>query len=107
MQAQGIRIAGLTGLGGTVGIFNTTKPIETMEDMRACVARHRSHADNSSRSGALGGRHRHAGIRHGPAAGHGRRLRHPPVVALMFQHTRLPQFYTDAGSGEVSLPPRR
>lgn len=101
MQAQGIRIAGLTGLGGTVGIFNTSNPIETMEDieglrLRAIDATQTKLIEEWGGSAVVIDMPEFVtGLQQGMVDGYV----NPPVVALMFQHTDFLKFYTDAGSG--------
>ena len=101
MQAQGIRIAGLIGLGGTVGIFNTQKPIETLADLegmriRAIDATQTKLIEEWGASSVVIDMPEFmTGLQQGMVDGYV----NPPVVALIFQHTDYLKYYTDAGSG--------
>lgn len=101
MQAQGIRIAGLIGLGGTVGIFNTKKPIETLADLegmriRAIDATQTKLIEEWGASSVVIDMPEFmTGLQQGMVDGYV----NPPVVALIFQHTDYLKYYTDAGSG--------
>ncbi len=101
MQAQGIRIAGLTGLGGTVGIFNSKKPIETLADLeglriRAIDATQTKLIEEWGASSVVIDMPEFmTGLQQGMVDGYV----NPPVVALIFQHTDYLKHYTDAGSG--------
>ena len=101
MQAQGIRIAALTGLGGTVGVFNNKKTINTLADMEGM----RFRAIDATQTKLLEAWGASAvvidmpefmtGLQQGMVDGY----LNPPVVALIFQHTDLMKHYTDTGSG--------
>lgn len=101
MQAQGIRIAGLTGLGGTVGIFNSKKPVNTLADLegmriRAIDATQTKLIEEWGASAVVIDMPEFmTGLQQGMVDGYV----NPPVVALIFQHTDYLKFYTDAGSG--------
>src|SRR5690606_37343175 len=101
MQKQGIRIAGLTGLGGTVGIFNSKKPVETLADLegmriRAIDATQTKLIEEWGASSVVIDMPEFmTGLQQGMVDGYV----NPPVVALIFQHTDFLKFYTDAGSG--------
>jgi TRAP-type C4-dicarboxylate transport system substrate-binding protein len=101
MQAQGIRIAGLTGLGGTVGIFNSKKPIEKLADLdglriRAIDATQTKLIEEWGASSVVIDMPEFmTGLQQGMVDGYV----NPPVVALIFQHTDYLKHYTDAGSG--------
>lgn len=101
MQAQGIRIAALTGLGGTVGIFNSKKPVEMLADLegmriRAIDATQTKLIEEWGASSVVIDMPEFmAGLQQGMVDGYV----NPPVVALIFQHTDYLKYYTDAGSG--------
>lgn len=101
MQAQGIRIAGLTGLGGTVGIFNSKKPVNSLADLegmriRAIDATQTKLIEEWGASAVVIDIPEFmTGLQQGMVDGYV----NPPVVALIFQHTDYLKFYTDAGSG--------
>ncbi|MEO3386333.1 TRAP transporter substrate-binding protein [Mesorhizobium sp. CAU 1741] len=101
MQAQGIRIAGLTGLGGTVGVFNSKKPITSLADMegmriRAIDATQTKLIEEWGASAVVIDMPEFmTGLQQGMVDGYV----NPPVVALIFQHTDFLKFYTDSGSG--------
>ncbi|SFJ44719.1 TRAP transporter substrate-binding protein [Aerobium aerolatum] len=101
MQKQGIRIAGLIGLGGTVGIFNSKKPIETPADLegmriRAIDATQTKLIEEWGASSVVIDMPEFmTGMQQGMADGYV----NPPVVALIFQHTDYLKYYTDSGSG--------
>jgi TRAP-type C4-dicarboxylate transport system substrate-binding protein len=101
MQAQGIRIAGLIGLGGTVGIFNSKKPVETLADMeglriRAIDATQTRLIEQWGASAVVIDMPEFmTGLQQGMVDGYV----NPPVVPLIFQHTDYLKFYTAAGAG--------
>lgn len=101
MRAQGIRIAGLIGLGGTVGIFNTKKPVETLADLegmriRAIDATQTKLIEEWGAAAVVIDMPEFmTGLQQGMVDGYV----NPPVVALIFQHTDFLKFYTDSGSG--------
>lgn len=101
MQKQGIRIAGLIGLGGTVGIFNSKKPIETPADLdgmriRAIDATQTKLIEEWGASSVVIDMPEFmTGMQQGMVDGYV----NPPVVALIFQHTDYLKYYTDSGSG--------
>lgn len=101
MRKQGIRIAGLTGLGGTVGIFNSKKPVSTLADLegmriRAIDATQTKLIEEWGASAVVIDMPEFmTGLQQGMVDGYV----NPPVVALIFQHTDYLKHYTDAGSG--------
>lgn len=101
MQKQGIRIAGLIGLGGTVGIFNSKKPIESPADLegmriRAIDATQTKLIEEWGASSVVIDMPEFmTGMQQGMVDGYV----NPPVVALIFQHTDYLKYYTDSGSG--------
>lgn len=101
MQAQGIKIASLIGLGGPVGIFNTRKPIESPDDLdglrlRAIDATQVAVLDEWGASSVVIDMSEFAtSIQQGIADGYV----NPPIVALMFQHTEFLPYYTHAEAG--------
>lgn len=101
MEEQGIRIAGLTGLGGTVGFFNTKKPIEKPADleglrMRAIDASQMELLKNWGAAGVVVDMPEFTtSVQQGMVDGYV----NPPVVAFIFKHTDFLKHYTDAGAG--------
>ncbi len=101
MRKQGVRIAALTGLGGTVGIFNSKKTINTLADLegmriRAIDATQTKLIEEWGASSVVIDMPEFmTGLQQGMVDGYV----NPPVVALIFQHTDYLKFYTDAGSG--------
>jgi TRAP-type C4-dicarboxylate transport system substrate-binding protein len=101
MEEQGIKIAALTGLGGTVGFFNTKKAIEAPADfdglrMRAIDSSQMELLKNWGASGVVVDMPEFTtSIQQGMVDGYV----NPPVVALIFKHTDFLKFYTDAGAG--------
>jgi TRAP-type C4-dicarboxylate transport system substrate-binding protein len=101
MEKQGVMIAGLTGLGGTVGFFNTKKPIEKPADfdgmrMRAIDASQMELLKNWGASGVVVDMPEFAtSVQQGMVDGY----INPPVVAFIFKHTDFLKYYTDAGAG--------
>jgi TRAP-type C4-dicarboxylate transport system substrate-binding protein len=101
MQAQGLRIAGLPGLGGTMGVFNAKKPITTVEDMsglrlRAIDATQIELFKTWGVQGAVVDMPEFAGaVQQGIVDGYF----NPPVVGLIFRHTEFLKHYTDLGAG--------
>jgi TRAP-type transport system periplasmic protein len=101
MKAQGIRIAALTGLGGTVGIFNTKAPVESVADLdgmrlRAIDGSQMQLLGNWGASGVVVDMPEFTtSAQQGMVDGYV----NPPVVALIFKHTDFLKFYTDAGAG--------
>ena len=101
MQKQGVRIAGLTGLGGTVGIFNSKKPVASLADLegmriRAIDATQTKLIEEWGASAVVIDMPEFmTGLQQGMVDGYV----NPPVVALIFQHTDYLKYYTDAGSG--------
>ncbi|KPP86405.1 MAG: TRAP-type C4-dicarboxylate transport system, periplasmic component [Rhodobacteraceae bacterium HLUCCO07] len=101
MQAQGIRIAGLPGLGGTMGVFNAKTPITSVEDMEGLRLR----AIDSTQielfkqwdvQGVVVDMPEFSGaVQQGIVDGYF----NPPVVALIFRHTEFLKHYTDLGAG--------
>lgn len=101
MEAQGIRIAALTGLGGTMGIFNAQKPVTSVADLEGMRLR----AIDSSQielfkqwgvQGVVVDMPEFAGaVQQGIVDGYF----NPPVVALIFRHTEFLTHYTDLGAG--------
>jgi TRAP-type transport system periplasmic protein len=101
MQAQGIKIGALIGLGGPVGIFNTKHKVTSLADM----ADLRMRAIDSSQM-ALFNEWGVPGVvvdmpevttslQKGMIDGY----INPPVVAFIFKQTDFLKFYTDAGAG--------
>lgn len=101
MEAQGIHIAGLTGLGGPVGIFNSKKPIEKLADLegmriRAIDATQTKLIEEWGASSVVIDMPEFmTGLQQGMVDGYV----NPPVVALIFQHTDYLKHYTASGSG--------
>lgn len=101
MRAQGIRIAALTGLGGTVGIFTTSKTINTPADLegvrlRAIDATQTALLQEWGASAVVIDMPEFAtGLQQGIVDGYV----NPPVVAMIFQHTDFLKRYTDLGAG--------
>lgn len=101
MRKQGVRIAALTGLGGTVGIFNSKKTINSLADLegmriRAIDATQTKLIEEWGASSVVIDMPEFmTGLQQGMVDGYV----NPPVVALIFQHTDYLKFYTDAGSG--------
>lgn len=101
MRRQGIRIAGLTGLGGTVGIFNSRKPVTALADLEGMRIRAidatqtRLIEEWGASSVVIDMPEFMTGLQQGMVDGYV----NPPVVALIFQHTDYLKYYTDAGSG--------
>lgn len=101
MQAQGIRIAGLLGLGGTNGIFNARHPVTSPADLSAL--RIRAIDANQSKlierwgasSVVIDMPEFMSGLQQGVVDGYV----NPPVVPLIFQHTDYLKFYTASGAG--------
>lgn len=101
MEAQGIKIAGLPGLGGTMGVFNAKTPITKVEDM----ADLRLRAIDSTQielfkewgvQGVVVDMPEFAGaVQQGIVDGYF----NPPVVALIFRHTEFLKHYTNIGAG--------
>lgn len=101
MEGQGIRIAALTGLGGTMGIFNDKRPITSVADLEGLRLR----AIDSSQielfkqwgvQGVVVDMPEFAGaVQQGIVDGYV----NPPVVALIFRHTEFLTHYTDIGAG--------
>lgn len=101
MEEQGVKIAALTGLGGTVGFFNTKKPIATPADfdglrMRAIDASQMELLKNWGASGVVVDMPEFAtSVQQGMVDGYV----NPPAVAFIFKHTDFLKHYTDAGAG--------
>lgn len=101
MEAQGIRIAGLPGLGGTMGVFNSSKPITKVEDMeklrlRAIDATQIQLFKEWAVQGVVVDMPEFAGaVQQGIVDGYF----NPPVVALIFRHTEFLKHYTNIGAG--------
>jgi TRAP-type C4-dicarboxylate transport system substrate-binding protein len=101
MQAQGIKIASLIGLGGTVGIFNTRHAVESLSDLeglrlRAIDASQTAVIEEWGASSVVIDMTEFAtSVQQGIADGYV----NPPVVALIFQHTEFLKHYTAAGAG--------
>ena len=101
MEAQGIRIAALTGLGGTMGVFNSGKPVTSVADLQGVRLR----AIDASQielfkqwgvQGVVVDMPEFAGaVQQGIVDGYF----NPPVVALIFRHTEFLTHYTDLGAG--------
>ena len=101
MEAQGIRIAALTGLGGTMGVFNSSKPITNVADLdgvrlRAIDASQIELFKQWGVQGVVVDMPEFAGaVQQGIVDGYF----NPPVVALIFRHTEFLTHYTDLGAG--------
>ena len=101
MEEQGIKIAGLTGLSGTVGFFNSKKPIATPADfdglrMRAIDSSQMELLKNWGASGVVVDMPEFTtSVQQGMVDGYV----NPPAVAFIFKHTDFLKFYTDAGAG--------
>jgi TRAP-type C4-dicarboxylate transport system substrate-binding protein len=101
MEEQGVKIAALTGLGGTVGFFNTKKPIKTPADfeglrMRAIDSSQMELLKSWGADGVVVDMPEFAtSVQQGMVDGYV----NPPVVALIFKHTDVLKHYTDAGAG--------
>lgn len=101
MEAQGIKLAGLTGLGGTVGIFNTKKPVEKVADLegmrlRAIDASQIELLKNWGAAGVVVDMPEFTtSAQQGMVDGYV----NPPVVAFIFKHTDFLKYYTNAGAG--------
>ncbi|WP_299880464.1 TRAP transporter substrate-binding protein [uncultured Sulfitobacter sp.] len=101
MEAQGIRIAALTGLGGTMGVFNSGKPVANVADLdgvrlRAIDASQIELFKQWGVQGVVVDMPEFAGaVQQGIVDGYF----NPPVVALIFRHTEFLTHYTDLGAG--------
>ncbi|MEC9344530.1 MAG: TRAP transporter substrate-binding protein DctP, partial [Pseudomonadota bacterium] len=97
----GVRIAALAGLGGPVGIFNTKKPIETIDDLQGLRLR----AIDASQSAVLDAWGAASvvidmpefttSVQRGLVDGYV----NPPIVALIFKQTEFLKYYTNAKAG--------
>jgi TRAP-type C4-dicarboxylate transport system substrate-binding protein len=101
MEEQGVKIAALTGLGGTVGFFNTKKEIKTPADfeglrMRAIDSSQMELLKAWGASGVVVDMPEFTtSVQQGMVDGYV----NPPVVAFIFKHTDFLKYYTDAGAG--------
>lgn len=101
MEAQGIRIAALTGLGGTMGVFTSDTPVTTVADLdgvrlRAIDASQIELFKQWGVQGVVVDMPEFAGaVQQGIVDGYF----NPPVVALIFRHTEFLTHYTDLGAG--------
>lgn len=101
MEAQGIRIAGLPGLGGTMGVFNAKTPVTSVADMeglrlRAIDATQIELFKQWDVQGVVVDMPEFSGaVQQGIVDGYF----NPPVVALIFRHTEFLKHYTDLGAG--------
>ncbi|WP_121064347.1 TRAP transporter substrate-binding protein [Chachezhania antarctica] len=101
MEAQGIAIAGLPGLGGTMGIFNDERPITKVSDLegirlRAIDATQNELFQSWGVQGVVVDMPEFSGaLQQGIVDGYF----NPPVVALIFRHTEMMPYYTDIGAG--------
>lgn len=101
MEAQGVKIAALTGLGGTVGIFNTKKPVASVADLagmrlRAIDGSQIELLKNWGAAGVVVDMPEFTtSVQQGMVDGYV----NPPVVALIFKHTDFLKYYTNAGAG--------
>lgn len=101
MEEQGVKIAALTGLGGTVGFFNSKKPIEKPADfeglrMRAIDSSQMELLKNWGASGVVVDMPEFTtSVQQGMVDGYV----NPPAVAFIFKHTDFLKYYTDAGAG--------
>jgi len=101
MQKQGIRIAGLTGLGGLVGIFNAKKPIRSIADLdgirlRAIDDSQIKLFEQWGAAGAVIDMPEFAtSVQQGVVDGYF----NPPIVAIIFRHMGILKHYTPIGGG--------
>jgi len=101
MEAQGIAIAGLPGLGGTMGVFNDERPITKVSDLEGIRLRAIDASQNQlfqywGVQGVVVDMPEFSGaLQQGIVDGYF----NPPVVALIFRHTELMPHYTDIGAG--------
>lgn len=101
MQAQGIRIGGLIGLGGPVGIFNTKHPVTSLDDLsdlrlRAIDSSQMALFEEWGVPGVVVDMPEvTTSLQKGMIDGY----INPPVVAFIFKHTDFLKYYTDAGAG--------
>lgn len=101
MEKQGIKIAGLPGLGGTMGIFNTSRPISSAEDARGLRLRaiDSSQNDYFATAGIKGVvidmPEFASAVQQGVVDGY----MNPPIVPMIFKHTEFLKHYTDIGAG--------
>lgn len=101
MQKQGVRIAGLTGLGGLVGIFNSKKPITSVADLDGL--RLRAIDDSQIQlfkewgvAGAVIDMPEFASaVQQGVVDGYF----NPPIVAIIFRHMEFLKYYTPIEGG--------
>lgn len=98
MNRQGLRIAGLIGLGGPVGIFNDKRPVASVADLRGLRLRaiDRSQLTVLENWGVNGVVVDMAEVAAGLQSGVLDGYVNPPVVALIFNHTDRLRHYTDA-----------
>ncbi|MEJ8569926.1 TRAP transporter substrate-binding protein [Microbaculum marinum] len=101
MQQQGIKIGGLIGLGGTIGIFNTKHPVTSVADLsdlrlRAIDSSQMALFDEWGVPGVVVDMPEVAtSLQKGMIDGYV----NPPVVAFIFKHTDFLKYYTDVGAG--------
>lgn len=101
MQKQGVRIAGLTGLGGLVGIFNAKKPVASLADLEGLRLRaiDSSQMELFNQWGAAGAvidmPEFATSVQQGVVDGYF----NPPIVALIFRHTEFLKHYTPIYGG--------
>lgn len=101
MEGQGIRIAALTGLGGTMGVFTEDTPVTSVADLadvrlRAIDASQIELFGQWGVQGVVVDMPEFAGaVQQGIVDGY----YNPPVVALIFRHTEFLKHYTDLGAG--------
>lgn len=101
MAAQGVMIAGLPGLGGQMGLFNDTKPVETVDDLadlrlRAIDANQVALFEAWGTQGVVVDMPEFAGaVQQGIVDGYF----NPPAVPLIFGHTEFLTHFTDLKAG--------
>lgn len=101
MKKQGIKIAALSGLGGPIGVFNTKKPIEKVEDLeglrlRAIDTTQTAVLDEWGASSVVIDMPEFTtSVQRGLVDGYV----NPPIVALIFKQTEFLKHYTNAKAG--------
>ncbi|GHF64368.1 TRAP transporter substrate-binding protein [Seohaeicola zhoushanensis] len=101
MQAQGVMIAGLPGLGGQMGLFNAKKDVASVEDLtdlrlRAIDANQVKLFEAWGTQGVVVDMPEFAGaVQQGIVDGYF----NPPAVPLIFKHTEFLTHFTDLKAG--------
>ncbi|MGR3455942.1 TRAP transporter substrate-binding protein [Pseudooceanicola sp.] len=101
MEAQGVMIAGLPGLGGQMGLFNDTKDVATVEDLsdlrlRAIDGNQVKLFEAWGTQGVVVDMPEFAGaVQQGIVDGYF----NPPAVPLIFKHTEFLTHFTDLKAG--------